>query len=396
MKRFVLLALALCLCLNVAAFAEESFDMAQDFYIGISVYNPDDAQTKAYRSYYENYLGEAFNVHFIYSNAITSWEEEKAFVDELHELGVRGIISSQSVDREAVIALCEEYGMYYIFGSSSLSGDAFDTIKDSPNFLGTIGASDESERQAGAGMAEFFAQDDAAKEHGYLICTGGAGMGNEMHRIRGLAMLDKLAEVYGLTYETPAEELILATECAEAVNDAGVKIVLLPGYPYLGTLEEMAARQLADGSMDTVMSTLVANTLIEPIRAVEKANDMDIRVGSVDCFTDEAYEYFNGIYNGGVPEMDYLVGKYGACGAAAFVAICNAYSGHAEEFRDNGAAFALTQNFWTATNVDEFNELYALSVGTYENAYSATDILHVLKDFNPDAAYADFVTFTEK
>ena len=396
MKKFVLLLLVLCLGLHAAALAEDGFDLSQDFYIGISVYNPDDAQTKAYRSYYENYLGEAFNVHFIYSNAITSWEEEKAFIDELHELGVRGVISSQSVDRAAAIALCEEYGMYYIFGSSSLSNDAFDAIKYSPSFLGTIGASDESEQQAGAGMAEFFAEGDGAKEHGYLICTGGAGMGNEMHRIRGLAMLEKLAEVYGFAYETPAEELILTAECTEAANDAGVKIVLLPGYPYTGTLEEMTAQQLADGNVDTVMSTLVANTLIEPVRAAEKANDMDIRVGSVDCFTDEAYEYFNGIYNGGVPEMDYLVGKYGACGAAAFVAVCNAYAGHAEEFRDDGAAFALTQSFWTATNVDEFNELYALSVGMYENAYSATDIMHVLKDFNPEATYADYVEFTER
>lgn len=402
MKKLTLLlcSMTLALCFMISAAASDDMDvtddMTQGITIGVAVYNPDDAQTKAFRSYYENYLGEAFNAKFIYSNAITTWEEEKAFVDELHELGVKGIISSQSVDREAVIKLCEEYGMYYIFGSSSLSDEVFDAIKDSPSFLGTIGASDESEEQAGAGMAEFFAAEDFSKEHSYLICSGGAGMGNEMHRIRGLAMLETLAEIYGFTYEVPAEELIVSAEVVEAANDAGVKIIVLPGWPYMCTLEEEAARQIADGSIDTVMSTMVANTLIDPIREAEQANKINIRVGAVDCFTEDTYEYFNGIYSGGVPEMDYLVGKYGACVAPAFAAICNAYAGDAESFRDNGEAFQLTQGFWTATNADEFNELYALSVGMYDNTYSAADIMQVLKEFNPDATFEDFKAFAER
>lgn len=389
----------LILCMTVSAAAETievSDDITQGITIGIAVYNPDDAQTKAFRSYYEDYLGEAFNANFIYSNAITTWEEEKAFVDELHELGVKGIISSQSVDREAVIALCEEYGMYYIFGSSSLSDEVFDTLKDSPSFLGTIGTSDEGEKEAGAGMAEFFAADDSAKEHSYLICTGGAGLGNEMHRIRGLAMLETLAEVYGFAYDTPAEELVVAQEVTEAANDGGVKIVLVPGYPYHGDMEAAVAEQIADGSIDTLMNTMVTNSVMDSIRETEKANEMDIRVGAIDCFTEECYDYFNGTYNDGEPEMDYLVGRYGACVAPAFAAMCNAYSGYAEEFRDNGEAFRLNQNFWIASDTDEFNRLYALSVGMYENTYSAADIMQVLKAFNPDADFAAYKAFAER
>lgn len=402
MKKLAVMLISMILIfsfpVNAAALngAEVSDDMTQRITIGIAVYNPDDAQTKAFREYYENYLGEAFNARFIYSDALTTWEEEKAFVDELHELGVKGIISSQSTDREAVLKLCGEYGMYYVFGSSSLSDEVFDALKDYPGFLGTIGASDESEEQAGAGMAEFFAEGDSAKEHSYLICSGGAFDGNEMHRIRGLAMLDKLAKLYGFTYETSAEELILAEKVTEAVNDGGVKIVIVPGYPYEESFIGQVTDQMADGSIDTLMSTMVANTLIEPVRKVEQEKDMDIRVGAVDCFTDETYEYFNGVYTGGKPEMDYLVGRYGACVAPAFAAMCNAYAGYADDFREDGHAFRLEQNFWTASSTEEFNEMYALSVGLYENTYSAADIMQVLKEFHPDASFEDFKAFAER
>lgn len=375
--------------------AAASDDMTQGITIGIAVYNQEDAQTKAFRTYYEDYLGEAFNADFLYSSDISTWEDEKAFVDELHALGIKGIISSQSVDREAVIELCEEYGMYYVFGSSSLSDEAFNAIKDSPSFLGTIGASNESEREAGAGMAEFFAADDTEKAHRYLICTGGAGLGNEMHRLRGLAMLEKLAEIYGFTYDTPASELVQTSEVLTVEKD-GIKIVLLPGYPFTETFPEEVAVQLADGSIDTVMSTNIVNTLMDAVREAEEANQINIRVGAIDCFTEEAYEYFNGTYNGGEQELDYLVGRYGACVAPAFASICNAYAGYAEDFRDNGQAFRLEQNFWTAENVDEFNELYALSVGMYDNTYSAADIMQVLKEFNPNASFDDFKAFAER
>ncbi len=390
--------LILGFCMNVSAVGETdaSDDITQGISIGVAVYNPDDAQTKAFRKYYEEYLGEAFNAHFIYSNALGTWEDEKAFVEELHAMGVKGIISSQSLDREAVIKLCEEYGMYYIFGSSSLSDDVFDKLKDSPSFLGTIGASDESEMQGGAGMAEFFASGDTAKEHGYLVCTGGAGMGNEMHRLRGLAMLEKLAEVYGFTYKIPAEELVQVTEITEAENDADVKITILPGFPYLGPLEESTGELLSTGDYDTMMSTMVVNSQMDAVREAEKTTGIDIRVGAIDCFTDEAYEYFNGIYNGGRQELDYLVGRYGACVAPAFAAICNAYAGYAEDFRDNGEAFRMNQSLWTASSVDEFNELYNLSVSMYDNTYSAADIMKVLKEFNPDATFEDFKEFAER
>ncbi len=398
--RILLCSIMLILCFGLQAAAldgiEVSDDITQGITIGIAVYNQDDSQTKAFRKYYEEYLGEAFNAEFIYSNNINTWEEEKAFVDELYELGVKGIISSQSLDREAVISLCEEYGMYYVFGSSTLSADVFDSIKDSPSFLGTIGASNESEEQAGAGMAEFFATGDTGKEHSYLICSGGAAQGNEMHRIRGLAMLETLAQVYGFSYETPAKELILAEELTEAANDGGVKITIVPGFPYLGTQEETVAQQLADGSYDTLMSTMIVDNVIESVREAEKANAIEIRVGAIDCFTEESYELFNGTENDGVQELDYLVGRYGASVAPAFAAICNAYSGNAEDFREDGHAFDLYQNFWTASSVDEFNEQYALSVGVFENTYSAADIMQVLKQFNPDVTFEEFKAFAER
>lgn len=397
MKKWKILVIisALIFGCGTAMFASAT-DMTQGVTIGVVVYNPDDAQTQAFRDYYEEYLGDAFNAKFIYSDAISTWEQEKAFVDSLHEMGVQGIISSQSVDRQAVMELCQEYEMYYVFGSSSLSDDVFDELKDNPYFLGTIGASDESEEDAGRSMANFFAADDTAKEHSYLVCTGGAAQGNEMHRIRGLAMLEELADLYGITYEQSAEELVLSENVTEAVNDGGVTITVLPGYPYHGSLEEATEELLAVDSYDTVMSVMVVNSQMEAIRAAEKARQMDIRVGAIDCFTEETYKLFNGVENDGVQELDYLVGKYGAIVAPAFASICNAYAGYAENFREDGHAFRLEQRFWTASSKEEFNEQYGLSIGIYENTYSANDIMQVLKEFNPNADFASFKEFAER
>lgn len=98
------------ICISVTVLASDTSETANTV-IGVSVYNLNDAEVRAFRNYLENYIGITFNVDFIYSTGILSAEDEIAFIEELHEKGVKGIISFLSTDLEQVLPVCEEYGM---------------------------------------------------------------------------------------------------------------------------------------------------------------------------------------------------------------------------------------------------------------------------------------------
>jgi len=373
--------------------AEE--EMAAGYTIGVSVYDPEDWEAIAFRDYFEDYLGTAFNASFYYNaERIDTAEDEIAFVEELHEAGVKGIISFLSTYIEDVLPVCEEYGMYYILGSGTISDEVYENVKDNPYFLGTIGPTTEDEQTAGETLAENLAALDENGDASYLLVTGGSGIGNEMHRLRTVGILSKLQEIYGLTYEMTAEELAELTEVTEIETGTDVRITLLPGYLVDGS---EVGEAVEGGEYTMVISAMTIANAITNICNAEEANGYDIKVGMVDCFTDQNYAFFNETDVNGDSKLNCLVGKYGAIVGPSFVAMCNAYAGYAEEFRtEDGSAFRLYQTYWYAASTEGFNELYAQSISAYENTYSATDMLQVLKLYNADADYEAFRQFTEK
>ncbi|MCC8103433.1 MAG: hypothetical protein LIP11_14645 [Clostridiales bacterium] len=373
--------------------AEE--EMAAGYTIGVSVYDPEDWETIAFRNYFEDYLGTAFNASFYYNaERIDTAEDEIAFVEELHEAGVKGIISFLSTYIEDVLPVCEEYGMYYILGSGTISDEVYENVKDNPYFLGTIGPTTEDEQTAGETLAENLAALDESGDASYLVVTGGSGIGNEMHRLRTVGILSKLQEIYGLTYEMTVEELAEITEVTEIETGTDVRITLFPGYLVDGG---EVGEAVEGGAYTMVISAMTIANAITNICNAEEANGYDIKVGMVDCFTDQNYAFFNETDVNGDSKLNCLVGKYGAIVGPSFVAMCNAYAGYAEQFRtEDGSAFRLYQTYWYAAGTEEFNELYAQSISAYENTYSATDMLQVLKLYNADADYEAFAAFTEK
>ena len=60
---------------------------------------------------------------------------------------------------------------------------------------------------AAANMAEYFVSEDQNNQNHYIIACGGSAIGNEMHRLRTIGILNKLQEAYGLSYEKSVEEL---------------------------------------------------------------------------------------------------------------------------------------------------------------------------------------------
>ncbi|MCD7737031.1 MAG: hypothetical protein LUI07_08755 [Lachnospiraceae bacterium] len=383
---------------DIAASAKDAeaaaAEMAEGYTIGVSYYDPEDFEGIAFREYFDNYLGTAFNAEFYYnSESIDSAEDEIAFVEELHEQGIQGIISFMSTYVEDVLPVCEEYGMYYICGSGTITEEVYDSVKDNPYFLGVVGPTDEDEEQAGEYLAEKLSALDEGQNASYLVVSGGSSLGNEMHRLRTVGILTKLQEIYGLTYDQSAEELAELSEETEISTGTDVRITILPGYLTDGTAVGSAA---ATGEYDMVISCMTIANAITYITDAEAENGYDIKVGMVDCFTDQNYAFFNEKDVNGDSKLNCLVGKYGAVVAPAFVAMSNAYAGYAEDFRDEGSAFWLHQTYWYAADTEEFNEQYALSIGISENTYSAADMMQVMKLFNNEADFDAYREFTEK
>ena len=364
---FILTMIMLLTCTSISVMAADtqSDTTNQDgkMTIGVSVYNLNDAEVRAFRNYFENYVGMAFDVEFLYSSSISTAEEEISFINELHERNVKGIISFLSSDLEEVLPVCEEYGMYYVRGSGTISDEMYEKVKDNPYFLGTIGTSVETEMDAAANMAEYF--------------------------------LNKLQEAYGLSYEKSVEELVNTQDTEEIETGSDIKITLVPGYPK-DHLDEKLADSLNTGEYNVILSVVSASDFIKIIDAYEEENSTDVLLGSIDCFTEDTYEMFNKKGYNGKERIDYLVGKYGAIVAPSFVAMKNALEGFAEDYREDGSAFRLQQSFWTADSVDEFNKQYALSIGMYDNTYSVEDMMEVLKSYTPETNFEKFRKFTEK
>ena len=271
----------------------------------------------------------------------------------------------------------------------------YEKVKDNPYFLGTIGTSVETEMDAAANMAEYFASEDQNNQNHYIIACGGAAIGNEMHRLRTIGILNKLQEAYGLSYEKSVEELVNTQDTEEIETGSDIKITLVPGYPK-DYLDEKLADPLNTGEYNVILSVVSASDFIKVIDAYEEENSTDVLLGSIDCFTEDIYEMFNKKGYNGKERIDYLVGKYGAIVAPSFVAMKNALEGFAEDYREDGSAFRLQQSFWTADSVDEFNKQYALSIGMYDNTYSVEDMMEVLKSYTPETNFEQFRKFTEK
>ena len=244
-------------------------------------------------------------------------------------------------------------------------------------------------------MIEALAGDDGAKKD-YVLLSGGAAVGNFMHRERLIGMLETL-EKAGFTLEKTTEELADSTEVTLAATNAdGKKVYINPGYLDVETYKTNMDEILAQTEVDVVASTYFISSYIDEISAEEAAQNKDIATGAVDCFSDSNQEAFLEKDAFGNSKLNYIEGKCAAMATPAFVAMYNAVSGHLQTVRNGEEAFWLNQNFWSADSAQTYEELSAAAENVYENVYGTKDIMNVLAEYTEDADYDDFVEFVGK
>ncbi len=365
---------------------------------GVAVYNTEDAEVLLFRKYFVGYLANSFDVDFLYSGSISSTEDELEFIEDLHNEGAAGVISFYGIDLDPVLTKCDEYGMYYVMGSGSISDRNFEKASAHDSFLGIIGPDRNLEKKAGADMTDYFVKQlEGVEKPSFLIVSGGAHMGNEMHYDRALGMLEALKEAYGLDYASVITEIAgsgMFTDISTGSED--VKISILPGYLGDGRVAERLEAVLDEKDYDVVLGTLALDYIMPTVEKAEKQCGHDILVGTVDAFTDQNYEWFSKKDAFGNNTINYVVGKYAATVGPSFAAMYNACSGNADFLRPDGKPFRLVMPFWVASDLETYEELYSKSANIYDNIYSTKDLRSVIKEFNPKAEFKDFQELTER
>ena len=377
-KKWIVLVLALALCLGLAS-CGDSNATDEVHKIGVIVYNLADEEVIGFREYLQGYIQKTFEiVEFVYSGSIRTQEEEMAFIQDACDQGVEGFLSFRTFDLKAEVELCEKNSAYYLLASGTVSDEEFDAVADNPWFLGMFGPGIELEYQAGLYMAKYFAKDLSNKQ--YLILSGGAGSGNEMHYQRTLGMLNGFSTLSGVTFGKPAEELA-ATTSTITVSAGPYSVTIVPGY--LSTEEGLvrATNVYTMGRFDVVLSALNVGDFSSVVHGS--------KLGMVDSYNTRNLQLFS---NG---TLHYLVGKYSSSVGPAFALMLNAVTGYAGDFRSEGKAIKAAQSFWTSDSAEDYSTKYALSQSETMNAYNFGDLSAVCKAFNRDADLVHLIALAQ-
>ena len=387
MKKTAALLLALILCLGLVSCGEktpggesEKTPVTDVYKIGVIVYDTGDEEVIGFREYLQGYIEKNFEmVKFIYSGSLRSTEEVQSFIDSACKDGVKGFMSFVSYDLKKEFEVCVKNKAYYVLASGTVSDADFDSIADSPYFLGMFGPGQPFEFQAGADMARFFIKENVGNR--YFILSGGAPLGNEMHYQRTLGMLDAFATAYGVYFPMSREEMA-RTNKPLTVETEKLTVTICPGYVALDEFYEPAKESFLGGEYDAVLSVLPPAEMVTTIGKTP--------FGVVDSYNTRNLQLF---FNTGT--LKFVVGKYNSMIGPAFALMLNAITGHAEEFRDGGRAIKVTQGFWQSDSADDYLEKYTLSSSAAMNAYNFEDLSKVLKIYNKDANINELIALAE-
>ena len=377
MKRLIAAMLICALLLGVSVWAEASeSDMHK---IGVIVYNTADEEVIGFREYLKGYIEDNFEmVKFVYSDSITSWEQEAAFIRAACNEGVEGFMSFVSYDLPDEVGLCEELGAYYLLASGTVSAEDFEAVEGNPWFLGAFGPGRPFEFEAGADIARYFIREKVGTR--YFILSGGASLGNEMHYQRTLGILDTLSNAYGAHFDISRNDLAM-TDVPTTVSTDRVTVTVCPGYIVFDEYLNSAKEAFMAGSYDAVLSVLPPEEIIPligktPLGIVDSYNTRNLQL-----FTDGT--------------LKVVVGKYNSIVGPAFALMLNAVTGYAADFRDDGRAIQVIQGFWTSDSREDYNEKYALSTSAAMNAYNFDDLSRVIRIFNPEANLNELCALAE-
>ena len=314
--------------------------------IGVLVADVSGEEAQGFRSYYENYIADNYDVEFSYTDALESAEDEKAAIEKFASQGCQAIISFSSSDRAQQIETCEKYGVYYAVASGVLDDQQYETYKTYEHFVGQVGPSNETEFEAGKDMGAYYKEEGVSK-----VALYGAFVPNPMHVYRVAGVLAGLGCTYGGASDMDAiVGQIFQDQTVDLSKVAGdVEVVAyLQGYGDTTTDELNAAIQKTP---DAFISVGMATTFF-----AQSLNEAEISFSDIDSFTATNETAMK------EGKLTYLSGKYSSSIGPVFALVMNAIDGNV--IRDeNGNAPSISQKYLVATDVETFDKYYVSDNG---------------------------------
>lgn len=314
--------------------------------IGVLVADVSGEEAQGFRSYYENYIADNYDVEFSYTDALESAEDEKAAIEKFASQGCQAIISFSSSDRAQQIETCEKYGVYYAVASGVLDDQQYETYKTYEHFVGQVGPSNETEFEAGKDMGAYYKEEGVSK-----VALYGAFVPNPMHVYRVAGVLAGLGCTYGGASDMDAiVGQIFQDQTVDLSKVAGdVEVVAyLQGYGDTTTDELNAAIQKTP---DAFISVGMATTFF-----AQSLNEAGISFSDIDSFTATNETAMK------EGKLTYLSGKYSSSIGPVFALVMNAIDGNVIRDED-GNAPSISQKYLVATDVETFDKYYVSDNG---------------------------------
>lgn len=314
--------------------------------IGVLVADVSGEEAQGFRSYYENYIADNYDVEFSYTDALESAEDEKAAIEKFASQGCQAIISFSGSDRAQQIETCEKYGVYYAVASGVLDDQQYETYKTYEHFVGQVGPSNETEFEAGKDMGAYYKEEGVSK-----VALYGAFVPNPMHVYRVAGVLAGLGCTYGGASDMDAiVGQIFQDQTVDLSKVAGdVEVVAyLQGYGDTTTDELNAAIQKTP---DAFISVGMATTFF-----AQSLNEAGISFSDIDSFTATNETAMK------EGKLTYLSGKYSSSIGPVFALVMNAIDGNVIRDED-GNAPSISQKYLVATDVETFDKYYASDNG---------------------------------
>lgn len=314
--------------------------------IGVLVADVSGEEAQGFRSYYENYIADNYDVEFSYTDALESAEDEKAAIEKFASQGCQAIISFSSSDRAQQIETCEKYGVYYAVASGVLDDQQYETYKTYEHFVGQVGPSNETEFEAGKDMGAYYKEEGVSK-----VALYGAFVPNPMHVYRVAGVLAGLGCTYGGASDMDAIVGQIFQDQTVDLSKVGgdVEVVAyLQGYGDTTTDELNAAIQKTP---DAFISVGMATTFF-----AQSLNEAGISFSDIDSFTATNETAMK------EGKLTYLSGKYSSSIGPIFALVMNAIDGNVIRDED-GNAPSISQKYLVATDVETFDKYYVSDNG---------------------------------
>lgn len=328
--------------------------------IGLVVYDNTDLFTQTVVEYFEDYIGPAFNVEFIISDAIKNSNQEISFLENCSSKGATGIIGMYSAsDIRIVMNKCEELGMYYVTGDPS--EDKASKVGDNPYYLGGVTTS-EGDYQSAYDMTTFFLEKGARK---IGVPTGGASFGVKMfvERVRGI------------------DEAVADFEAKNP--DETIVVEKFDGFPSDSWFASQA--QMLSSDFDAIAATFSGEFLwLQPLIDSGKADD--IMLGSISAFNVVSKQAVLDGY------IDYLGAVYPSVYSIHFTMLYNGMTGHGDFIRVDNQPITVSAKNVDVSSTEEM-EKWVVLLDSDIPPYSVEDIKKVLKIYNEEATIEDIFVY---